>query len=68
MKKTIEIDGMSCQHCATRVEKALNALPGVKAYVNLTAKMAEVSADTELSDETLTETISALGYDVLKIE
>ena len=68
MKKTMEIDGMSCQHCAARVEKALNALPGVQAYVSLTAKKAEISADADVSDALLTETVSALGFDVRGIK
>ena len=67
MKKTIDIDGMSCQHCAARVEKALNALPGVKAAVDLSAKKAEVVFDGALSDAILTETVLALGFDVLGI-
>lgn len=30
MKKVVEIKGMSCEHCQNRVEKALNALPGLQ--------------------------------------
>lgn len=28
-EKTVQIDGMSCQHCVMRVKKALDALQGV---------------------------------------
>ena len=35
MKKTLSIEGMMCAHCAAHVEKALNALPGVTAAVDL---------------------------------
>jgi copper chaperone len=28
--KTIEVKGMSCQHCVMSVTKALSAVPGVK--------------------------------------
>ena len=34
MKKVVEIKGMSCEHCQNRVEKALNALPGITAEVS----------------------------------
>ncbi len=67
MRKTIIIDGMSCQHCAARIEKALNALPDVKAAVDLSAKKAEVIFDGELPDEVLSETVLALGFDVVGI-
>jgi copper chaperone CopZ len=35
MKKIVKIKGMSCEHCQNRVEKALNALPGISADVKL---------------------------------
>ena len=38
MKKTMIVEGMSCGHCSARVEKALNALEGVKATVDLEAR------------------------------
>ena len=30
MKKIYHIEGMSCDHCVARVEKALSEVPGVK--------------------------------------
>lgn len=39
MTKTMKIEGMSCMHCAGRVESALKAVPGVAdAKVNLEKK------------------------------
>ena len=66
MKKTILIDGMSCGHCSARVEKALNALEGTKATVNLKKKCAIV--ETELPDEILTHAIEDAGYAVKGIK
>ena len=66
MKKTILIDGMSCGHCSARVEKALNALEGTKATVNLKKKCAIV--ETELPDEILTHAIEDAGYTVKRIK
>ena len=37
-KKTISIEGMTCDHCRQSVEKALNAMDGVSARVNLKKK------------------------------
>ncbi|MDA8083786.1 MAG: cation transporter [Nitrospiraceae bacterium] len=41
---TIQIDGMSCQHCVMRVKKALEGLNGVTG-ANVTVGQAEVSFD-----------------------
>lgn len=62
MKKTVRIEGMSCKHCAMRVEKALNALEGVRATVNLEAAEALVESDSELSDALLAEAVTRAGY------
>lgn len=66
MKKTILIEGMSCNHCSSRVENALNALEGTKAKVDLKKKCAFV--ETELSDEVLTHAVEDAGYTVKKIK
>lgn len=38
MKKTIAISGMKCEHCQAKAQKALNAIPGVEATVDLKKK------------------------------
>ena len=43
MTKKMIIEGMSCGHCSARVEKALNALEGVSAKVDLENKCAEIT-------------------------
>lgn len=68
MKKTIMIEGMSCGHCSARVEKALNALDGVEAKVNLEAKSAEVTLSKEVSDDALRKAVEDAGYEVKAIE
>lgn len=42
MKKTYNVEGMMCEHCAMRVEKALNSIDGVSAKVSIKTKKAEV--------------------------
>ena len=66
MTKTMTIEGMMCTHCSGRVEKALNALPGVSATVNLEAKTATVTGD--VSDEILRKAVTDAGYEVVDIQ
>lgn len=67
MEKILQIEGMTCAHCSARVEKALNALPGVTATVNLEAKTAQVQADDTVTDEALKAAVADAGYDVVGI-
>ena len=66
MEKTIVIKGMMCAHCQAHVEKALNALPGVTATVDLAAGTAAVKG--EASDEDLTKAVTDAGYEVVEIK
>ncbi len=68
MKRIMKIDGMTCGHCQARVEKALNAVDGVKASVDLKSKSAAVVADASVSDDTLKKAVEDAGYSVVKIE
>ncbi len=67
MKKIIEIKGMHCDRCRANAEKALNAVEGVSAKVNLAKKNAVVTLKGEVSDETLRNAITALGFEVCSI-
>lgn len=67
MKKEMKIEGMSCAHCSGRVEKALNAIEGVKASVDLEAKTAYVELEQEVSDDVLTQAVTEAGYEVKDI-
>ena len=42
MKKEFKVEGMMCNHCRMHVEKALNALDGVRAEVSLEPAVASV--------------------------
>lgn len=67
MKKILTINGMSCGHCQTSVEKALNALPGVTAKVDLKKKSATVNLAGEVADEVLKNAVAEAGYEVVTI-
>ena len=62
---TIKIEGMMCKHCQANVKKALEALPGVAADVNLEDKAAYVTGCADL--EVLKKTVTDAGYEVVAI-
>ncbi len=67
MEKKMMIEGMSCGHCSARVEKALNALEGVSAKVDLEAKCAAISTEGKVSDEQLKAAVVDAGYEVVSL-
>ncbi len=68
MEKLMTVNGMMCGHCTGRVQKALEALEGVKAVtMDLEAKTALVGMETEVTDEALTAAVAEAGYEVEKI-
>ncbi len=63
----INISGMSCNHCARRVEDSLNKLPGVveaKVSFNEQKAIIKYSAD-KVSLEKLKGNIKNTGYEVV---
>ena len=67
-KKTMRIEGMTCEHCSGRVEKALNTIPGVTATVSLTDKTANIILSEEVSDDVLRTAVEDAGYTVVSIK
>jgi len=67
MKKIIEINGMSCEHCQKRVENALNAIDGVVAKVELKKNRAIVDLSKDVTDQVLKEVVTEAGYEVVNI-
>ena len=64
MNKTMTIEGMMCVHCKANVEKALAAIPGVAAQVDLDAGTAAVTCPETVTDEALTAAVTEAGYTV----
>jgi Cu+-exporting ATPase len=66
MREKVELDigGMTCAACSTRIEKGLNRMEGVKAAsVNLTGESGTVEYDPRaVSVEALIKKIEKLGY------
>ena len=62
-KTVLKVEGMMCEHCAARVEKALSAVAGVKKVkVDLAAKTATVTGNAGI--ETLKAAVTEAGYEV----
>lgn len=67
--KTIDIEGMQCNHCKMTVEKALGELDAVtKVEVSLEEKKAVITSQKEIEDSKIRETIANAGFEVTKIE
>ncbi len=58
----LQISGMTCASCASRVEKKLNGIVGVTAEVNLATEIARVHANSEVADEALLGAVASAGY------
>ncbi len=61
---TIEIEGMSCQHCVMRVKKAIEGLDGVK-KADVVVGQAKVSFDESKTQKAAIENaIVKAGYKI----
>ncbi|WP_205186118.1 copper ion binding protein, partial [Burkholderia sp. LMG 13014] len=59
----LDIDGMTCASCVSRVEKALAKVPGVtRASVNLATERATVDAAPDVTAARLAEAVKQAGY------
>ena len=59
----LDVTGMTCAACASRIERKLNKLDGVTAAVNYATEKARVQiADPEIELDDLIATIEATGY------
>lgn len=68
--KTLElvIGGMNCAGCSSRIEKLLNAMPGVDAAVNLATERGRVTLlDETITPESIMEAIRQAGFRVAPV-
>ncbi len=62
---TVDITGMTCASCSTRIEKVLNKMDGVEATVNLAMENASVTYESEkIKPDDIFNKINDLGYGV----
>jgi Cu+-exporting ATPase len=58
----LDLEGMTCASCATRIEKRLKKLDGVEASVNFATEQATVHAPPGVSVDRLIAAVEAAGY------
>src|SRR4051794_24815630 len=58
----LDLEGMTCAACATRIEKKLNKLEGVAATVNFATEQATVVGGPGISVGMLVDAVQAAGY------
>lgn len=66
MKKTLKVEGMMCEHCEARVNKALMALDGVEsAKADHVTGTVEVEMTSEVSFDKMKEAVESQDYKVI---
>jgi copper chaperone CopZ len=66
MKTVLKIEGMTCEHCAAHVKKALEGVAGVKsADVKLKKKSAAVDHGGSVSLDALKAAVTEAGYEAV---
>jgi cation transport ATPase len=68
MQKTMIIEGMTCSHCSSRVEKVLNAIDGIRASVDLEKKIAYIDYEKKVSDHIVIKAVEDAGYEVISFQ
>ncbi|MDR2313716.1 MAG: cation transporter [Spirochaetaceae bacterium] len=64
MKTTLAIKGMSCEHCAAHIKKALEEIPGVvSALVSLKDENALIEHGDAVSLAAFKKAVSEAGYE-----
>lgn len=67
-KKIVHIEGMHCENCKNSVERSVNRIDGAACRVDLKRKLAEISYDRPIDENTLRFAIERLDFTVTAIE
>ena len=65
--QTIQVRGMSCNHCSQTIHRALRAMPGVS-KVSVSLEKGEVVVDlddTQADTQTISAKIIEIGFEVV---
>ncbi|MDD3207048.1 MAG: heavy-metal-associated domain-containing protein [Erysipelotrichia bacterium] len=69
MKKTLRIEGMSCNHCVNHVKNALLEIEGIiDVEVNLNSKTAVVISKQDIDDSEFEKAIDEAGYKLTNVQ
>ncbi|KXS42902.1 MAG: heavy metal transport/detoxification protein [Halanaerobium sp.] len=67
MKKTIIIEGMSCEHCEMHTKKELEKIDGViSAEADADQGQAVVEMEKEIAEDKLKAAVEEAGYEYIK--
>ena len=55
------VEGMTCHHCCTHVEKALQSVPGV-AHAEVSLERGEALVEGDATDDALIQAVADIGY------
>jgi copper chaperone len=65
MNQSINVVGMTCQHCVNSVTEELSKIKGVqKVEVDLNSGNVEISAETKIDQYEISEAIKEAGYEL----
>lgn len=67
-EKMVYIEGMHCENCKNRVERAINRIDGAVAKVNLKKNLAVVSYDRKIADDDIRRAVEEQDYKVISIQ
>ena len=67
MRKTLSIEGMSCNHCVMHVKNALTEVKGVASVAVDLAKKSAVVEGGDLDDAAMKAAVAEAGYEVVGI-
>ena len=69
MKKTIIIEGMSCEHCEMHTKKELEKIDGViSAEADYDQGQAVVEMEKEVAEDKLKAAVEEAGYEYIKLK
>lgn len=64
MERVLMVNGMMCNHCKAKVEKALNSVSGVSdARVDLDKKCVYLELSAETNEESLIQAVITAGFE-----
>ena len=59
---------MNCEHCVAKATKALNAIEGVEAKVDLKKKVAKVTISKDIDDNVFRDALKEVGFEATSIK
>lgn len=65
---TLVVEGMHCENCKNRIERAINEMDGAVAKVDLKKKRAVISMDREIASEEFVHRIENLDFQVTEVQ